>query len=44
MLENKEKVVNPEIPPGRDLIFKVNLDPASGHITILDFGLRDDLG
>ena len=41
LLEQVESIVDPTKPGVKDLILKINLDPATGYITVLDFGLAE---
>jgi hypothetical protein len=40
LVEEKESIVDPNVPPLKDLILKLNIDTRTGQITIADFGLK----
>jgi hypothetical protein len=40
LIEDKQKLLNPNMPSGNDLIFKLHLNPSAGEVTVIEFGLE----
>lgn len=41
LIENTESMVNPDVPEEAHLILKLDVNPRTGEITVVDFGLPE---
>jgi hypothetical protein len=41
LIEERNSIVSPDVPPGADLILKLDVNPSTGQVTVLDFGIAE---